>query len=83
MILNQGAYYLLAFAAIGTLLSASIFIPNKDGALTEAALAVKKKASLLTLLWFITAFLVILFKVSEILGTSIFSSFVDTDQGFI
>ena len=75
MILNQGAYYLLAFAAIGTLLSASIFIPNKDGALTEAALAVKKKASLLTLLWFITAFLVILFKVSEILGTSIFSSF--------
>jgi cytochrome c oxidase assembly factor CtaG/putative copper export protein len=75
MILNQGAYYLLAFAAIGTLLSASIFIPNKDGSLSEAALAVKKKASLLTLLWFITAFLVILFKVSEILGTSIFSSF--------
>ena len=75
MILNQGAYYLLAFAAIGTLLSASIFIPNKDGALSDAALAVKKKASLLILLWFITAFLVILFKVSEILGTSIFSSF--------
>lgn len=75
MTLNQGAYYLLAFAAIGTLLSASIFIPNKDGALSDAALAVKKKASLLTLLWFITAFLVILFKVSEILGTSIFSSF--------
>jgi len=75
MILNQGAYYLLAFAAIGTLLSTSVFIPNKDGALSEAALAVKKKASLLTLLWFCTAFLAILFKVSEILGTSIFSSF--------
>jgi putative copper resistance protein D len=75
MILNQGAYYLLAFAAIGTLLSASIFMPNKDGSLSEAALAVKKKASLLTLLWFVTAFLVILFKVSEILGTSIFLSF--------
>jgi putative copper resistance protein D len=75
MILNQGAYYLLAFAAIGTLLSASIFIPNKDGSLSDAALAVKKKASLLTFLWFVTAFLVILFKVSEILGTSIFSSF--------
>lgn len=73
MILNQGAYYLLAFAAIGTLLSASIFIPNKDGALGEAALAVKKKASLLTLLWFLSACLVIHFKVSEILGTSIFS----------
>jgi len=75
MILNQGAYYLLAFAAIGTLLSASLFIPNKDGALTDAALAVKKKASLLTLLWFLTAFLAILYKVSQILGTSIFSSF--------
>jgi putative copper resistance protein D len=75
MILNQGAYYLLAFAAIGTLLAASIFIPNKDGALSQAALNVKKKASLLTLLWFCSTFLVILFKVSEILGTSIFSSF--------
>jgi putative copper resistance protein D len=75
MIVNQGAYYLLAFASIGTLLSASIFIPNKDGALSQAALAVKKKASLLTLLWFCSAFLVILFKVSEILGTSVFSSF--------
>ena len=75
MIVNQGAYYLLAFAAIGTLLSVSIFIPNTDGALSQAALAVKKKASLLTMLWFCSAFLVILFKVSEILGTSIFSSF--------
>ena len=75
MIINQGASYLLAFAAIGTLLSASIFMPNKDGALSQAALAVKKRASLLTLLWFCSAFLVILFKVSEILGSSIFSSF--------
>ena len=34
MILNQGAYYLFAFATVGTLLAASLFIPNKDGALT-------------------------------------------------
>ena len=42
MILNQGAYYLLAFATVGSLLSASIFINNKDGALSESGLAVKK-----------------------------------------
>lgn len=83
MILNQGAYYLLAFAAIGTLLSASIFIPNKDGALNEGALAVKKKASLLTLLWFLSACLVILFKVTEILGTSIFSFDSETLTSFL
>lgn len=75
MILNQGAYYLLAFAAIGTLLSSAIFIPNKDGALTTVAIEVKKKAALLTALWFFSACLGVLLRVAEILDTSIISSF--------
>lgn len=71
MILNQGVFYLLAFATIGSLLSASIFIPNTEGALTSAGLAIKKKASLLAALWFLTAFVGAILKVSDILGGSL------------
>ncbi|CAN2175241.1 Copper resistance protein D [Candidatus Nanopelagicaceae bacterium] len=71
MILNQGAFYLLAFASIGALLSASLFIPNNEGALTSSGLAVKKSASLLTTLWFFTSFIGAILKVSQILGGSI------------
>ena len=59
MILNQGAYFLLAFATIGTLLSASFFIPNIDGALSESANRVKKLATILASLWAITTLLIL------------------------
>jgi cytochrome c oxidase assembly factor CtaG/putative copper export protein len=90
MIVNQGAFYLLAFAAIGTLLSTALFIPNTDGALSSAGLALKKKASLLTSLWFLTSFIAVILKVSEILGgpisdaldsTTITSYLTQTDLG--
>jgi putative copper resistance protein D len=71
MILNQGAFYLLAFATIGALLSASIFIPNDAGALSQAGMAIKKRASLLVTLWFFTAFIGAILKVSDILGGSL------------
>ena len=74
MILNQGAYYLLAFATVGSLLSASIFINNKDGALSESGLAVKKISTLLAALWFLTSFIGIVLKVAEILDVSIFQA---------
>jgi putative copper resistance protein D len=75
MILNQGAYFLLAFATIGTLIATSIFIPNSDGALSSAGMAVKKKASLLTSLWFLSSFMAIILKISEILNAPISESF--------
>ena len=90
MIVNQGAFYLLAFATIGTLLSASIFLPNEDGALSQAGLAVKKKASLLAMLWFLTSFFAVIFKVAQILdgsfidaldGTTLTSYLTQTDLG--
>ena len=65
MIFNQGAFYLLAFATIGSLLSASLFIPNQEGLLTSAGLSIKKKASLLVNLWFITSFLAIILKIAR------------------
>ena len=71
MILNQGAFYLLAFATIGALLSTSIFIPNNEGALTQFGFAVKKKASLLATLWFLSAFIAAILKVADILGGSL------------
>lgn len=75
MILNQGAYYLLAFASIGTLLSASLFIANNEGALTSAGIAVKKKASLLITLWLLSSLLAVFLKIAQILDASVFDAF--------
>ena len=68
MIFNQGAFYILAFATIGTLLAASLLMVNNGGALTASAIAVKKKTSLLAMLWFLTSFFAVIFKVRDILN---------------
>ena len=68
MIFNQGAFYVLAFATIGTLLAASLLMVNNGGALTASAIAVKKKSSLLAMLWFLTSFFAVIFKVRDILN---------------
>ncbi|CAN2172509.1 COG3336 Predicted membrane protein [Candidatus Nanopelagicaceae bacterium] len=78
MILNQGAFYLLAFATIGSLLSASLFINNNEGALSNAGLAVKKISTLLASLWFLTSLLGVILKVAEILDVSFFDAFDGT-----
>jgi putative copper export protein len=75
MIFNQSAYYLFAFAAIGTLLSASLFIPNVDGALGVDALAVKKYASLFTSLWFISTLIGVFLRIAQILDVPLSQSF--------
>ena len=74
MIVNQGAFYLLAFASIGTLLAASVFIFNRDGSLTSSGLKIKKSATLLVSLWLLSAFIGILLKVGQILDVSIINS---------
>jgi putative copper resistance protein D len=87
MIFNQGAFYLLAFATIGTLLAASLLIVNIGGALTASAIAVKKKSSLLAMLWFLTSFFAVIFKVRDILNgealdsTTLNSYLTQTDLG--
>ncbi|MEY4972381.1 MAG: hypothetical protein RL399_338, partial [Actinomycetota bacterium] len=78
MIVNQGAFYLLAFATIGTLLATSFFVVNKDGALTASGLQIKKSATLLASLWFISAFIAIILKVAQILDLSIIDAFDGT-----
>jgi len=90
MILNQGAFYLLAFATVGSLLAASLFAINNDGALTTTGLQIKKYAGLIASLWFLSSFIGILLKVAEILdipfadsidGTTINSYLTQTDLG--
>jgi putative copper export protein len=75
MILNQGAFYLLAFATVGTLLAASLFISNNEGALSNNGLKIKKSATLLASLWFLSAFLGVIFKVSQILSVPFLEAF--------
>jgi cytochrome c oxidase assembly factor CtaG/putative copper export protein len=78
MIVNQGAFYLLAFATVGTLLATSLFILNEDGALTAAGLRLKKIAGVLASLWLLSAFVGIILKVAQILGTNFAGAFDGT-----
>jgi putative copper resistance protein D len=75
MILNQGAFYLLAFATVGTLLASSLFVFNEDGALTNAGLRLKKLAGVLSSLWLVSAFFGVILKVAQILGTNFAGAF--------
>lgn len=78
MIVNQGAFYLLAFATVGTLLATSLFIINEDGALTSAGLRLKKISGALASLWLLSAFVGIILKVAQILGTNFAGAFDGT-----
>jgi hypothetical protein len=78
MILNQGAFYLLAFATVGTLLAAALFVTNDEGALTANGLKIKKSATLLASFWFLSAFLGVIFKVSQILSVPFVEAFDGT-----
>lgn len=78
MIVNQGAFYLLAFATVGTLLAASLFIINEDGALTTAGLRLKKIAGVLASLWLLSSFVGVILKVAQILGTNFAGAFDQT-----
>jgi putative copper resistance protein D len=78
MIVNQGAFYLLAFATVGTLLASSLFVINENGALTAAGLRLKKIAGVLASLWLLSAFVGVILKVAQILGTNFAGSFDGT-----
>jgi len=47
--------FISSFAVVGFLLAMSFLLLNRDGALAESALALRKKASLVGLLWFISS----------------------------
>jgi putative copper resistance protein D len=78
MIVNQGAFYLLAFATIGTLLATSLFVVNEEGALTSAGLRLKKIAGVLASLWLMSAFVGVILKIAQILNTNFAGAFDST-----
>lgn len=78
MIVNQGAFYLLAFATIGTLLSSSLFVVNEEGALTSVGMRLKKIAGVLASLWLLSAFTGVILKVAQILSTNFAGAFDPT-----
>ena len=75
MIVNQGAFYLLAFATVGTLLATSLFVVNEEGALTSAGLRLKKIAGVLASLWLMSAFVGVILKIAQILDTNFAGAF--------
>ena len=75
MIVNQGAFYLLAFATVGTLLATSLFVVNEEGALTSAGLRLKKIAGVLASLWLMSAFVGVILKIAQILNTNFAGAF--------
>lgn len=75
MIVNQGAFYLLAFATVGTLLATSLFVVNEEGALTSAGLRLKKIAGVLASLWLMSAFVGVILKIAQILETNFAGAF--------
>jgi putative copper resistance protein D len=78
MIVNQGAFYLLAFATVGTLLATSFFVVNEEGALTSAGLRLKKIAGVLASLWLMSAFVGVILKIAQILDTNFAGAFDST-----
>ena len=62
--------FISSFAVVGFLLAMSFLLLNRDGALAESALALRKKASLVGLLWFISSALYISASLAQILDTS-------------
>ena len=61
--------FISSFAVVGFLLAMSFLLLNRDGALAESALALRKKASLVGLLWFISSALYISASLAQILDT--------------
>ena len=75
-VINKSVASLSAFALIGVLLATSFLLPEKEGAMGQAALSLRKKGQIFAGLWLVTSSLQILITLANILGTS-FSGALD------
>ena len=69
--------FLSSFAFVGLLLAMSILTVNREGNLSENSLALRRKASLIGLIWFFSSFIYIIATLAEILDVS-FTDALDT-----
>jgi putative copper resistance protein D len=70
-VFNKSVSTLSAFALIGVLLATSFLLPEKEGALGQSAIALRKKGQIFAGIWLITSALQILLTLANILGTSL------------
>ena len=68
-VINKSVASLSAFALIGVLLATSFLLPEKEGAMGQAALSLRKKGQIFAGLWLVTSSLQILITLANILGT--------------
>jgi len=69
--------FLSSFAFVGLLLAMSILTVNREGNLSENSLALRRKASLIGLIWFFSSFIYIIATLADILDVS-FTDALDT-----
>jgi putative copper resistance protein D len=69
--------FLSSFAFVGLLLAMSLLTVNTEGNLSENSLALRRKASLIGLIWFSSSFIYIIATLAEILDVS-FTDALDT-----
>jgi len=62
--------FLSSFAFVGLLLAMSLLTVNTDGNLSANSLVLRRKASLIGLLWFFSSFIYIIATLADILGVS-------------
>jgi putative copper resistance protein D len=66
--LSKYLTFLSSFAFVGLLLAMSVLTVNKEGSLPTNSLALRRKASLIGLIWFFSSLTFIIATIAEILG---------------
>jgi len=68
--LSKYLTFLSSFAFVGLLLAMSLLTVNAEGSLSANSLALRRKASLIGLIWFLTSLTFIIATLADILGVS-------------
>lgn len=69
LLISKYLTFISSFAVVGFLLAMSFLLVNNDGNLSQSALALRKKASTIGLVWFTASALYITATLADILGT--------------
>ena len=68
--LSKYLSFLSSFAVVGLLLAMSLLTVNTEGSLSPNSLALRRKASIIGLIWFFSSFTYIIATLADILGVS-------------
>ncbi len=68
--LSKYLSFLTSFAVVGLLLAMSLLTVNTEGSFSANSLALRRKASIIGLIWFFSSFTYIIATLADILGVS-------------